>query len=87
MALPTLMHILGTGYSQQGEPNYAVPVVIQVQTKSQEDSKNIVEVHMLWEQTMDPVNYPDVTPVMDTFWEQQKARGLNCVDCGTDVGL
>lgn len=42
---------------------------------------------MLWEQTMDPVNYPDVTLFMDTFWEQQKALGLNCVDAGTDVGL
>ncbi len=67
--------------------NYSVPVVIQVQTKSQEDAKDIVEVHVLWEQTMDPVNYPDVTLFMDTFWEEQKALELNCVDDGTDVGL
>ena len=67
--------------------NYAVPVVIQVQVKSQKDANDIVEVHVLWEQTMDPVNYPDMFPFIDTFWEQQKALGLNCVDAGTDVGL
>jgi hypothetical protein len=67
--------------------NYGVPVLIQVQTKGQEDSRDIVEVHMLWEQTMDPVNYPDVLLFMDTFWEQQKALELNCIDAGTDVGL
>lgn len=67
--------------------NYAVPVVIQVQAKSQEDAKDVVEIHVEWEQTMDPINYPDVTLFKDTFWEQQKAFGLNCVDAGTDVGL
>jgi len=67
--------------------NYAVPVVIQVQTKPQEDSKDVVEVHVLWEQTMDPVNYPDMILFTDTFWERQKALKLNCIDAGTDVGL
>ena len=67
--------------------NYPVPVVIQVQTTQLEDSKEVVEVHIQWEQTMDPVNYPDMFFFMDTFWEKQKALGLNCVDGGTDVGL
>jgi hypothetical protein len=67
--------------------NYPVPVFIQIRNTPQGESKDIVEVHMLWELTMDPVNYPDVTLFMDTFWEQQKALGLNCVDGGTDVGL
>jgi hypothetical protein len=67
--------------------NYGVPVVIQVQTKSQEDSKDVVEVHVFWEQTMDPVNYPDMILFMDTFWEKQKALSLKCVDGGTDIGL
>ena len=67
--------------------NYPVPVVIQVQTLSQESAKDIVEVHVRWEQTMDPVNYPDMFDFIDTFWEQQKVLGLNCVDGGTDVGL
>ena len=67
--------------------NYAVPVVIQVQTKPQKDSKDIVEVHVLWEQTMDPVNYPDMIPFMETFWEHQKLLSLNCADNGTDIGL
>jgi hypothetical protein len=67
--------------------NYAVPVVIQVQSNLQDDSKDIVEVHVLWEQTMDPVNYPDLTLFMETFWETQELLKLNCVDHGTDVGL
>ena len=67
--------------------NYPVPVVIQVQTKSLKDSQEIAEVHVRWEQTMDPVNYPDMFDFIDTFWEQQKVLGLNCVDGGTDVGL
>lgn len=67
--------------------NYAVPVIIQVKTKPQGDSKDMVEVHVLWEQTMDPVNYPDMFMFIDTFWEQQKVLGLNCVDGGTDIGL
>ena len=67
--------------------NYPVPVVIQVQTISQDGVKDIVEVHVRWEQTMDPVNYPDMFDFIDTFWDQQKVLGLNCVDGGTDVGL
>lgn len=67
--------------------NYGVPVVIQVQSTSQDEPNGSVEVHMLWEKTMDPVNYPDVLLFMDTFWERQKALELNCIDAGTDVGL
>ena len=67
--------------------NYPVPVVIQVQTMSQEGAEDIAEVHVRWEQTMDPVNYPDMFDFIDLFWEQQKVLGLNCVDAGTDVGL
>lgn len=67
--------------------NYGVPVVIQVQSNSEDGTNRTSEVHMFWEQTMDPVNYPDVLLFMDSFWERQKALGLNCINTGTDVGL
>ena len=65
--------------------NFGVPILIQVQP--QDEPHGSVEVHVYWEQTMDPVNYPDLLVFMDAFWEQQKASGLNCIDAGTDVGL
>ena len=67
--------------------NYPVPVVIQVQPLNLEDSRKGSQIHIRWEQTMDPVNYPDMFQFLDAFWAQQKALGLNCVDGGTDVGL
>ena len=52
--------------------NYAVPVVIQVQTSPREDLNNVAELHIYWEQTMDPVNYPDMFFFMDTFWNSKR---------------
>ena len=56
--------------------NYPVPVVIQVQTMSQEGAKDIAEVHVRWEQTMDPVNYPDMFDFIAMFWEATKSSRL-----------
>lgn len=65
----------------RGRRNIAVPVWLQVR-----ESEARSELHVMWEQSMEPLNYPDLIPFLDVFDERQEARGLACVPIGTDIG-
>ena len=66
--------------------NFAVPVWIQVRASLSGASDEGTEVHLLWEQGMEPLNYPDVIPFLEAFGERQKTLGLECIGTGTDIG-
>ena len=71
----------------RGWRNIAVPVWIQVRASRPGESDAQSELHVLWEQSMEPLNDPDLTPFFERFDERQRAQGLDCVGIGTDVGL
>ena len=66
--------------------NFSVPVWIQVRRGTETGTQSNTKLHLMWEQSMEPLNYPDVMLFMDAFREQQEALGLECVGMGTDIG-
>ena len=67
--------------------NIAVPIWIQVRVPTPGESDAQSELHVMWEQSMEPLNYPDLISFMETFGERQQTEGLDCTSIGTDVGL
>lgn len=67
--------------------NFGVPIWIQVRPSNLENPTDQSELHLLWEQAMEPLNYPDLYPFLTTFERQQQTLGLNCVWTGTNIGL
>ena len=67
--------------------NFSVPVWIEVRGGVDAGTQANTELHLMWEQSMEPLNYPDVVLFMDAFREQQEALGLDCMGIGTDIGL
>ena len=71
----------------RGWRNIAVPIWIQVSAPTPGESDAQSELHVMWEQSMEPLNYPDLISFMETFGERQQTEGLDCTGMGTDVGL
>lgn len=44
------------------------------------------ELRLSFEQSMRPLNYPDLRAFMEDFERKQKDRSLHCVSRGTDIG-
>ena len=67
--------------------NFGVPIWIKVRgSKSKETIQAHSELHIVWEQAMEPLNYPDLVPFLATFQKNQERLKLNCVGAGTDIG-
>lgn len=71
----------------RGWRNIALPVWIQVREAQPDVSGAQSELHVMWEQAMEPLNYPDLISFTERFEERQRTLGLDCADLGTDIGL
>lgn len=71
----------------RGWRNIAVPVWIRVREAHPGSPDARSELHVMWEQSMEPLNHPDLIPFFEGFDERQGAHGLDCVGIGTDIGL
>ncbi len=67
--------------------NFSVPVWVEVRPVAEEDPGMVTELHVLWEQGMEPLNYPDLNPFITVFVRQQDTLELGCKRTGIDVGL
>ena len=67
--------------------NFGIPVWIQV--NGLEDKKDSIQakLNIQWEQTLDPLNYPDLFDFLENFDEGQRKKELGCERTGTDIGL
>ncbi len=67
--------------------NFGVPVWIQVQGLETEKDSTRTELAIQWEQTLDPLNYPDLFDFLEAFDDDQRKKQLGCQRSGTDIGL
>lgn len=67
--------------------SFGLPIWIQIRPRMHASGAQGSELHILWEQRMDPLSYPDVILFMDAFGERQKSLGLDCRATWTDIGL
>ena len=67
--------------------NFGIPVWIQVHALEAEKDSNQTELNIQWEQTLDPLNYPDLFDFLEVFDDGQRKEKLGCHRSGTDIGL
>lgn len=67
--------------------NFGIPVWIQVHALEAEKDSNQTELDIKWEQTLDPLNYPDLFDFLEAFDDGQRKEKLGCYRSGTDIGL
>lgn len=67
--------------------SFVVPLWIQIRPRRLASGAQGSELHILWEQRMAPLSYPEVFVFMEAFGAWQKSRGLDCRATGTDIGL
>ena len=67
--------------------SFGVPIWIQIRPHLHVGGTDGSELHILWEQRMDPLSYPDVIVFMDAFGERQKTLNLDCRASSADIGL
>jgi hypothetical protein len=66
--------------------NLGVPMWIQVHPAAESTSNGQSELHLLWEQSMEPLNAPDLNTFVAVFGREQRALGLGCSWTGTEIG-
>ena len=67
--------------------NFGIPVWIQVKGIETEKDPSHTQLNIQWEQTLDPLNYPDLFDFLEAFDEGQRKKKLGCERSGTDIGL
>ncbi len=67
--------------------NFGIPVWIQVHALEDKTESTQTELDILWEQTLDPLNYPDLFDFLEAFDDGQRKKKLGCHRSGTDIGL
>ena len=67
--------------------NFRIPVWIQVKSLDPEKVPIHTNLNIQWEQTLDPLNYPDLFDFLEAFDERQRKKKLGCERSGTDIGL
>ena len=66
--------------------NLAVPIWVTVRLSPTGEHESNSEMHILWEQSMEPLNYPDMYTFLNIFQLRQQDADLHCVWIGSDVG-
>ena len=67
--------------------NFGIPVWIQVYALEDKTDSPRTELDIQWEQTLDPLNYPDLFDFLEVFDDGQRKKKLGCRRSGTDIGL
>ncbi len=67
--------------------NFSIPVWIQVHTLEDKTESIKTALDIQWEQTLDPLNYPDLFDFLEAFDDGQRKKKLGCLRSGTDIGL
>ena len=67
--------------------NFGIPVWIKVHALEDKKDSTQTELNIQWEQTLDPLNYPDLFDFLVAFNDGQRKKKLGCHRSGTDIGL